>query len=167
MAWPLALFPSKFLVNKVPGYWLKGWTALENRPSTLQIFAPSKFGINRTTGSKVMTKKLFWSQMNFLAITSEPVVRSIRNFEGEKICMVDGLFSNAVQPLFFLKCPCPITSLLGNGEHLTYEKAIQYQGMFALLFQPGVEPWTSAWESSRGHHTKKSHMTPPPSSRAS
>ena len=44
---------------------------------------------------------------------------------------------------FFWKCPCPITSKFGNGEHSTYEKAIQYQGMFALLFQPRVEPWTS------------------------
>ena len=65
----------------------------------MQIFAPSKLGINPTTGSKVMTKKLFWSQMNFLAITSEPVVQSIPNFEGGKICNVCGLFSNAVQPL--------------------------------------------------------------------
>ena len=86
-------------VNKVPGFYFKGLTALANKPPNMQIFAPSKFGINRTTGSKVMTKKLFWSQMNFLAITSEPVVRSIRNFEGAIICMVDGLFSNAVQPL--------------------------------------------------------------------
>ena len=80
----------------------------------MQIFAPSKFGINRTTGSKVMTKKLFWSQMNFLAITSEPVVRSIRNFEGEKICMVDGLFSNAVQPLSQYPGTLFTEKLLGN-----------------------------------------------------
>ena len=83
----------------LPSYCPKAITALANKPSTLQIFAPSKFGLNQTTGSKVMGKKLFWSQVNFLAITSEPVVRSIRNFEGAKICMVDGLFSNAVQPL--------------------------------------------------------------------
>ena len=44
-------------------------------------------------------QNLFWSQINFLAITFEPVVRLIPNFEGAKICMVDGLFSNAVQPL--------------------------------------------------------------------
>ena len=84
-------------VNKVPGYCPKAVTALANKPSTLQIFAPSKFGINRTTGSKVMAKKLFWPQMNFLAITFEPVVGLIPNFEGVKICRVDGLFAKAVK----------------------------------------------------------------------
>ena len=65
----------------------------------MQIFAPSKFGINRTTGSKVMTKKLFRHQINFLAITFEPVDRLIQNFEGAKICKVDGFFAKEVKPL--------------------------------------------------------------------
>ena len=65
----------------------------------MQIFAPSKFGLNRTSGSKVMAKKLFWPKINFLAITFEPVVRLIPNFEGAKICKVDGLFAKAVKPL--------------------------------------------------------------------
>ena len=65
----------------------------------MQIFPPSKFGIDRTTGSEVMAKKFISGQKNFLVITFEPVVRLIPNFEGAKICMVDGLFSNAVQPL--------------------------------------------------------------------
>ena len=65
----------------------------------MQIFSPSKFRIDRTTGSEVMAKKFICDQNNFLVITFEPVVRLIPNFEGAKICMVDGLFSNAVQPL--------------------------------------------------------------------
>ena len=44
-------------VNKVPGYYLKGLTALANKPPNMQIFAPSKFGINRSTGLKVMNQK--------------------------------------------------------------------------------------------------------------
>ena len=83
-------------VNKVPGYCPKVITALANKPSTLQIFAPSKFGINRTTDSKVIAKKFTLDQNNFLAITFEPVVRLIPNFEGGKICRVDGLFAFAV-----------------------------------------------------------------------
>ena len=69
MAWPLVLFPSKFSVNKVPGYWLKGWTALENRPSTMQIFSPSKFRIDRTTASEV--QQLFNSNACFSAQNSK------------------------------------------------------------------------------------------------
>ena len=86
-------------VNKVRGYWLKGLTALANKPSALQIFAPSKFGINRTTGSKVMAKKFIWGQNNFLAITFELVVELSPNFEGAKICKANGLFAKAVKPL--------------------------------------------------------------------
>ena len=86
-------------LNKVPGYCLKGITALANKPPTLQIFAPSKFGINWSTGLKVMAKNFISAQNNFLAITFEPVVRLIPNFEGAKICKVDGLFAKAVKPL--------------------------------------------------------------------
>ena len=62
----------------------------------MQIFPPSKFGIDRTTGSEVMAKKFISGQKNFLVITFEPVVRLIPNFEGGKICMGDGLFAKAV-----------------------------------------------------------------------
>ena len=82
-------------LNKVPGYCLKGITALANKPPTLQIFAPSKFGINRSTGSKVMAKKLFWAEIKFLAITFKPVDQFIPNFEGAKICKFGGLFAKA------------------------------------------------------------------------
>ena len=58
------------LLNKVPGYWLKGETDLANKPRNMQIFLHSKFGINRTTGSKVMAKKLLGQNLNFLVITS-------------------------------------------------------------------------------------------------
>jgi len=44
-------------VNKVPGFYFKGLTALANKPPNLQIFAPSKFEINRSTDLKVMAKK--------------------------------------------------------------------------------------------------------------
>ena len=57
------------------------------------------FGINRTTGSKVMAKKLFWPIMNFLAITFYSVDGLIPNFEGAKICKGGGLFAEAVKPL--------------------------------------------------------------------
>ena len=46
-------------VNKVPGFYFKGLTALANKPPNMQIFAPSKFGINRSTDLKIMAKK-FW-----------------------------------------------------------------------------------------------------------
>ena len=64
----------------------------------MQIFSPSKFGLDLTTGSKVIVKKLTFSQqkVNFLAISFEPVVRLSPNFESEKICMIHGLFPKAV-----------------------------------------------------------------------
>ena len=37
------------VVNKVTGFYLKGLTALVNKPPNMQIFAPSKFEINRST----------------------------------------------------------------------------------------------------------------------
>ena len=37
------------VVNKVHGFYFKGLTALVNKPPNMQIFAPSKFGINRST----------------------------------------------------------------------------------------------------------------------
>ena len=43
-------------VNKVPGFYFKGLTALANKPPNMQI-APSKFGINLSTGLKVMSQK--------------------------------------------------------------------------------------------------------------
>ena len=84
--------------NKVPGYYSEGLTALANKPPNMQIFAPSKFGINWSTGLKVMTKKLIFSQNKFLAITFRPAVRLIPNFECGKICMVGGMFANTVKP---------------------------------------------------------------------
>ena len=87
------------LLNKVPGYWLQGKTDLANKPRNMQIFPHSKFGINRSTGLKVMTKKFIFVQNNFLAITFKPVDRLIPNFECVKICMVGGLFANALKPL--------------------------------------------------------------------
>ena len=86
-------------VNKVSGYCIKSLTALANKPPTMQIFSHSKFGINRSTGLKVMTKKFIFVQNNFLAITFKPVDRLIPNFECVKICMVGGLFANALKPL--------------------------------------------------------------------
>ena len=86
-------------VNKVSGYCIKSLTALANKPPTMQIFPHSKFGINQSTGLKVMTKKFIFVQNNFLAITFKPVDQSIPNFECEKICMVGGLFANAVKRL--------------------------------------------------------------------
>ena len=44
-------------VYKVPGFYFKGLTALANKPPNMQIFASSKFGINRSTDLKVMAKK--------------------------------------------------------------------------------------------------------------
>jgi len=46
------------VVNKVPGHWLQGQIDLANRLRSMQIFLHSKFEINRTTGLKVMAKKL-------------------------------------------------------------------------------------------------------------
>ena len=86
------------LLNKVPGYWLQGKTDLANKPRNMQIFPHSKFGINRTAGSKVMAKKFKFWPSNFLAITFEPVVRLIPNFECRKICMFLGLFAKSVSP---------------------------------------------------------------------
>ena len=86
-------------VNKVPGFYFKGLTALANKPPNMQIFAPSKFGINRSTGLKVMTKKFIFVENNFLAVTFKPVDRLIPNFECGKTCMVGGLFANAVKLL--------------------------------------------------------------------
>ena len=65
----------------------------------MQIFPHSKFGTDRSTGLKVMAKKLFPTQMNFLVITFKPVDQLISDFECRKICMVGGLFANAVKPL--------------------------------------------------------------------
>ena len=45
------------VVNKVPGYYFRGLTALANKPPNMQIFIPSKFGVNRSTDLKVMAKK--------------------------------------------------------------------------------------------------------------
>ena len=46
------------VVNKVPGFYFKGLiSALVNKPPNMQIFAPSKFEINRSTDLKVMAKK--------------------------------------------------------------------------------------------------------------
>ena len=86
-------------VNKVPGFYFKGLTALANKPPNMQIFAPSKFGINRSTGLKVMSQKFKFQNQNFLAITFKSVDRLISNFEGAKICMFGGLFTKAVKPL--------------------------------------------------------------------
>ena len=44
-------------VNRL-GSWLKGLTALANKQLTLQIFAPSKFGINGSTGLKCIVQKV-------------------------------------------------------------------------------------------------------------
>ena len=84
------------LLNKVPGYWLQGETDLANKPRILQIFPHSKFGINRTAGSKVMAKK--FRPSNFLAITFEPVVRLIPNLKCRIICMFLGMFAKSVSP---------------------------------------------------------------------
>ena len=86
-------------LNKVPGFLLKGITALANKPPTLQIFAPSKFGANWTTGSKVMAKMFIYDQSNMLAITFEPTVWLIPYCECEKIYKVGGLFAKAVETL--------------------------------------------------------------------
>ena len=45
------------VVNKVSGFYFKGIIALVNKPPNMQIFAPSKFEINRSTDLKVMAKK--------------------------------------------------------------------------------------------------------------
>ena len=83
-------------------------TPLANYPSSRKIFPPLKFGINQTTGSKIISKKFIYGQNNFLAIcgqndfsaiTFEPVVRLIPNFEGAKICKGGGLFDEAAKPL--------------------------------------------------------------------
>ena len=58
---------------KVPGSRFHAQTVLANKPSPLQIFPHSKFGINRTAASKVMAKKYNFGQRNFLAITFKPV----------------------------------------------------------------------------------------------
>ena len=50
----------------------------------MQIFAPSKFRIDRTTGSEVMAKKFICGQNNFLAITFEPV-HCIRDFSAWRL----------------------------------------------------------------------------------
>ena len=73
-------------------------TALANKPWIMQIFSLSKFGLNLTTGSKVMAKKLTfcWLKVNFLAITFETVVWWFWNFECEKICRIDDFFAKAV-----------------------------------------------------------------------
>ena len=86
-------------LNKVPGYWLKGITALANKPPALQIFAPSKFGIYQSTGLKVIAKNFICAQFNFLVITLEPVAQFIPDFEGAKICKVGVLFAKAIVPL--------------------------------------------------------------------
>ena len=72
-------------VNKVPGYWIQSKTDLANKPRNMQIFPHSKFGTDQYTGLKVMAKKLFRTQANFLVITYKPVDRLIPNFEGGKI----------------------------------------------------------------------------------
>ena len=83
-------------VNKVPGYWIQNKTDLANKPRNMQIFPHSKFGTDRSTGLKVMAKKLFRTQTNFLVITFKPVDRLIPNFECGKICMFLGLFAKSV-----------------------------------------------------------------------
>ena len=88
-------------VNKVPGYWIQSETDLANKPRNMQIFPHSKFGINRSTGLKVMTKKFVCVRNNFLAITFKPVDRSVPNFKCGKICMFLGLFAKSV--LFWIQ----------------------------------------------------------------
>ena len=85
-------------VNKVPGYWIQNKPDFANKPRNIQIFPHSKFGINRSTGLKVMTKKFVCVRNNFLAITFKPVDRSVPNFECGKICMFLGLFAKSVLP---------------------------------------------------------------------
>ena len=80
----------------------------------MQIFPHSKFGIDWSTGLKVMAKKLFPTQTNFLVITYKPVDRLIPNFECGKICMVGGLFANAVKPLSQKPGTLFTENLLGN-----------------------------------------------------
>ena len=87
------------LLNKAPGYWLQSEIDLANKPRKMQIFLHSKFGINRTTGSKVMAKKFICDQNNFLAITFESVVQLIPNFDVSRICKGGCLFVEAVTPL--------------------------------------------------------------------
>ena len=50
------------VVIKVPGFYFKGLTALVNKPPNMQIFASSKFGINQSTGLKVMIKNFICTQ---------------------------------------------------------------------------------------------------------
>ena len=61
--------------------------------STLKIWDQSDRWL-KSYGQKIQI-----GQINFLAITFKPVVRLIPNFECGKICMVGGLFANAVKPL--------------------------------------------------------------------
>jgi len=65
-----------------PGHLSSNWatlflkTVLANMLSMLQIFPHPEFEINWNIGSKVIAKKLTFSQqkVNFLSITFEPVV---------------------------------------------------------------------------------------------
>ena len=66
--------------------------------SILQILPHPKFEIIWTSGSKVIAKKLTFSQQKviFLSITFEPVVQLISNFGYGKICRIDDMFAKAV-----------------------------------------------------------------------
>merc|ERR1712175_26925 len=66
--------------------------------STRQNFSNSKFGINQTTSSKVMSKKLTFCRLkvNFLAITFESLVQLISNFACGTICRIDDMFAKTV-----------------------------------------------------------------------
>ena len=66
--------------------------------SILQILPHPKFDINWTSGSKVIAKKLIFSQqkVNFLSITFEPVFQLISNFGYSKICRINDMFGKAV-----------------------------------------------------------------------
>jgi len=102
-------------VNKVPGYRIQSETDLANKPRNMQIFPHSNFGINRSTGLKVMTKKFVCVRNNFLAITFKPVDRSVPNFESGKICMFLGLFAKSV---FFLDLIARDFIYCGNKKSL-------------------------------------------------
>ena len=84
--------PNFNLINEVPGYLFQGKTDLAYKSKNMQIFLHSKFGIDRSPGH-VMAKNLNFGISNFLAITFEPVVRLISNFECGKICIDLGLFA--------------------------------------------------------------------------
>ena len=58
--------------------------------------------INSRAGLKVMAKKFLGRNLNFLAITFEPAVRLIQNFEFGKTCMFPGLFAKLVS--FWMDC---------------------------------------------------------------